>query len=149
MNKNRLAGISLAVLTAAAVIPLSTTPASAATTCKTHKVDGVSIGVCADLQSTYYDVEGVVYINTSNKYTNTDKCNLYIELWSEDGQGKVASDWSPCTSANPRHGSLFRIDCSAKYSSMKVHADAYLEATNGNFRVGPSATVTIKKFGCN
>jgi hypothetical protein len=149
VNKNRLAGMTLAALTAAAVLPLSTAPASAATTCKTHSVDGVSIGVCADTLGTNYEVQGAVYVNSTNKYTNTDKCSLYVELWSEDGQGKIESDWVTCVGSNRQHGSNFRIDCGASYSSMKVHADAYLEATNGNFRVGPSATVTIKKSGCN
>lgn len=149
MNKNRLAGITLAALTAAAVVPFSTTPASAASTCKTHSVDGVSIGVCADTLSTNYDVQGVVYVNSVNQYTNNAQCTLYVELWSEDGQGKLESDPLPCWVTSRQFGQTFQIPCNAPYSSMKVHADAYLEATNGNFRVGPSATVTIKKYsGC-
>lgn len=113
------------------------TPRAAGTV--THAgVDGFDFGTCFDTLGTNWAGESVLYIGTVNTKV-LNGCHIDLEVWA-DNIGKIDSLRVDRTSAR-RHGAPLPGTC----LKPRVHADAYLHAANGGFRVGPSASVTLQK----
>jgi hypothetical protein len=114
------------------------TSADAASTCVNHSVDGFGFGVCVNQLQTTFDARAELYINSTNP--NVLKgCSIEVELWDENGGGRLEDTTRDCTT-HWQYGQTYANGCTPHV----VHADAYLHAANGGFRVGPSASVTIQ-----
>ena len=127
------------VIAAGAFVAVQPAAAYAASTCQTHNVDGFSIGMCVNQIGTNDWAEPDMYVNSVNANA-LNGCYIELELWSENGNGRVAHTNVPCTQGY--HAGDQWTPC---YYDQVVHADGYLHAANGGFRIGPSASVTIKE----
>ena len=125
----------LAALTATSSV--FATAAHAANTCVNHAVDGFSFGVCVNQLQTTFDARAELYVNATNPNALRG-CSVELELWDENGGGRLEDTVRDCTTRF-QPGQTYANGC----TTHTVHADAYLHAANGGFRVGPSASVTI------
>ena len=114
------------------------TPAQAASTCQNHNADNVNIGVCANQFSTS-SVKPDIYLNHAG---TTSECSIEIDLWSDNGYGKLSDKVSHgCTT---KHQEDDTYTCDPEHGcSEKVHADACLRTRDGGFRVGRSDSVPL------
>src|SRR6185437_7946665 len=84
-----------------------------------------------------------LYINSYNSRVLTG-CYIELEMWDETAGGKLEDDFVACTS----HFQIGTTYTNCTGHSKHVHADAYLHAANGGFRVGPSTSVFWSSVGC-
>lgn len=127
--------------TAAAVLgtcSILATPAQAASTCQNHNADGFNIGVCAN-QLSISSAKPDIYINNVG---TTSGCSIEIELWSDNGYGKLSDKVSHDCTTKYQYGNTYTCDPKHGYSET-VHADAYLRTSDGGFRVGQSKSVQL------
>ena len=120
------------------------TAAQAANTCRSHSVDGFKFGVCLNQLHSNSQARAELYIDSVNQNVLTG-CTIELEIWFADPPA-LTDDEVPCTppaQGGPQRGTTWSNPCSAA-QNITVHADAYLHAANGGFRVGPSAPVTLR-----
>jgi hypothetical protein len=123
---------------------LVATPAHAASTCVDHNgIDGFNIGVCVNAFPHPVQTTAIpeIYIN---KTGNTANCSIEIELWSENGFGRLTHRTTYNCSTYPRPQQGYRYGCDPRHGyGESVHADAYLHTSHGGFRVGRSLTAGL------
>ncbi len=134
----------------AAMISLPSSASAATNTCIEHdNIDGFNFGTCLNALGTNWEVRPEIYVNKVN--TNVlSGCWIEIELWGDHGEGKLPGGQdahvficNPTQQQNPLVGITFhKSGCGA----VSAHADAYLHAANGGFRIGPSRSLTVQPY---
>ena len=140
--KRRKLSVFLAAGSIGAALFVAAPAAQAATTCKRHyNIDGFAIGTCVNWVLTPYQAQPQIWVD---KIGNTQGCSIEIELWSEDGHGKVSDSYGSCTDRDPQYGFMYNLQY-ANRDFDTVHADAYLRTSHGGFRVGASGSIYLQQ----
>ncbi len=108
-------------------------------TCLDHSgADGFAIGVCTHILNPT-QVQPDIYINTTG---NTNACTLEIELWSDNGYGKLSDHLTNDCTTTHQTGTTYTCD-PTHGTTQTMHADAYLRTSHGQYRIGPGKTIQL------
>ena len=107
--------------------------------CLNHSgADGFAIGVCTHILNPT-QVQPDIYINTTG---NTNACTLEIELWSDNGYGKLSDHLTNDCTTTHQTGTTYTCD-PTHGTTQTMHADAYLRTSHGQYRIGPGKTIQL------